>query len=125
MGYTFYLSKAEKGAINSGKEVTYFVTPIEVKPHSHPLYISRMIKENADEIGYGTVDGFYENVIAIWSGSVDAEIAMYEEKLAQYSPIRETYIAQYWDAVKKVEQLTEAKRVLNMGLVINSSMVMD
>lgn len=122
MEYTFYLSKAEKSAINSGKEVTYFVTPIEVKPHSHPLYIGRMIKENADNIGYGVGNGFYDRVIAIWTGSIDSEIAMYEEKLAQYSPIRETYIAQYWDAVEKLEQLTEAKRVLNMGAVVNSLM---
>lgn len=119
MAYTFYMSKAEKGAINSGKEVSYFITIIELKPHTHPLYISRMIKENADTLGLGIKDGFYENVIAIWSGNVDQNIEKNEALVAHWEPHKKSFPAQYYGPLKMVEQLTEAKRVMSEGLVIN------
>lgn len=122
MGYTFYLSKAEKGAINSGKEVTYFVTPIELKPHTHPLYVGRVIRENADELGYGISDGFYENVIAIWSGNINQEIEKNQKLAEQWEPHKDTHPVQYYDPLKRVEQLKEAKRIMNEGLIINPFM---
>lgn len=119
MAYTFYMSKAEKGAINSGKEVSYFITAIELQPHTHPLYVGRMIKENADSLGLGIKDGFYENVIAIWNGSVDQKIADQEALAKQWEPHKDTHPVQYYEPLKMVEQLVEAKRVMNEGLVIN------
>ena len=118
MTTTFYLSKAEKGAINSVNEVTYFITPIVLKPHSHPLYVSRMIKEQSESCGVGYDDGFYHDCIAIWSGDLDEQIEKYQEQVETYAPIRDEFISQYWDAVKEVEKLTEAKKVVDQGLTI-------
>lgn len=119
MAYTFYMSKAEKGGINSGKDVSYFITAIELQPHTHPLYVGRMIKENADSLGLGIKDGFYENVIAIWSGNIDDKIAENKALVKQWEPHQKTHPVQYYDCRKMIDQLSEAKRVMNDGLVIN------
>lgn len=119
MTHIFYLSKAEKGAINSGNEVTYFITPIEIQPHTHPLYISRMIKEQSESCGVGYDDGFYHDCIAIWSGDLDEQIEKYQSQVELYAPNRDTYISQYWDAVEQVKKLTEAKKVIDQGLTIS------
>ena len=118
MNPTFYLSKAEKGAINSGNEVTYFITPIVVQSHTHPLYISRMINEQSESCGVGYSDGFYHNCIAIWSGDLDEQIEKYQEQVEHYAPNRDKFISQYWDAVDQVKKLTEEKKVVDQGLTI-------
>lgn len=119
MSYVFYMSKAEKGAINSGKEVQYFITAIDVQPHTHPLYIGRMIDENADSLGLGIKDGFYNRVNAIWDDHIDTMIEKSQKQADNYEPRKNDFPVQYYDAVNKVKELTEAKEIMEKGLVVN------
>lgn len=119
MTTVFYLSKSEKGAINSGREVEYFVTVIDVKPHTHPLYVGRCISETAAELGRGPRSGYYDNVIAIWSGGIDEQIEKNEKLVEQWEPHKTTNPVQYYDPLKKVKELTQAKEIIEKGLVTN------
>ena len=119
MPYTFYLSKSEKGAINSGEEVEYFVTAIEIQPHTHPLYVGKCIDETATSLDRGPYSGYYDTVVAQWKGSIDEVLSNQQALVEQYEPIKDEWPAQYWDAEKKVKSLTEAKKIMAAGLVVN------
>jgi hypothetical protein len=123
MSKVFYLSKSEKGAINSGNDVQYFVTAIDVQPHTHPLYIGRCIDEQAADLGIGPRSGHYNKVVAIWSDDMDEIIARNEKQVEHYEPLKKEFPVQYYDAVKKIAEIKEAQRIIQEGLVINAEVL--
>lgn len=74
-----YLIKAEESAVNSNKNVRYFVTKIDVQPHTHPLYIGRCIDEQMQKLGLNKTH--YSTVIAQWTGDLTEQLRDVKEKL--------------------------------------------
>ena len=118
-----YLSKAERGAVNSRKDLTYFVTKVEVHPHTHPLYIQRCIKEQAESLGLGVKDGFYESMVTAWNDDFDNIIAEKEKLIAHYEPRKNEFPSQYYSAVKTLGLIKEAKRIVQEGLIVNAEVL--
>lgn len=108
-----YLSKVEKGAINSGKEVSYFVTKIEIHPHSHPLYISRCIRDHEKDLGLGAENKYYSEVIAIWDGDLYEEF----EKVSMKLRSNQKWITSYENELKtQFKQLKFAVELYEDGM---------
>lgn len=118
-----YLLKAERGAVNSGKDITYFVTKIEVSEHSHPLYIQRCIKEQAESLGLGVKDGFYETMVSAWSEDFDTIIAEREKMMAHYESRKKEFPMYYYPIVEALKQIKEAKRIVEEGLIVNAEVL--
>ena len=118
-----YLSKAERGAVNSRKDLTYFVTKIEVHPHTHPLYIQRCIKEQSERLGLGVKDGFYESTVTAWNDDFDKIIAENEKLITIHEPHKEEFPSQYYSAVKTLGRIKEAKRIVQEGLIVNAEVL--
>jgi hypothetical protein len=118
-----YLLKSERGAINSGKDITYFVTKIVVQPHTHPLYVQRCIKEQAESLGLGVKDGFYETMVSAWSEDFDTIIAEREKMIAHYEPHKKEFPMHYYPIVETLKQIKEAKRIVEQGLVVNAEIL--
>ena len=111
MNIVYYLQKAEKFAINSGKEVRYFKVAIDVKPHTHPLYIGRCIEEKLAELGLKQ-EGYYCNTIAIWSGDIDEKIAEAERIAGSYEHLKKEFPVQFYGNLKTAEDLRAAKNIM-------------
>jgi len=118
-----YLSKAERGAVNSRKDVTYFVTKIEIHPHTHPLYIQRCIKEQAESLGLGIKDGFYESMVTAWNDDFDNIIAEKEKMIAHYEPRKKEFPMYYYPVVETLKLIKEAKRIVQEGLIVNAEVL--
>lgn len=118
-----YLSKAERGAVNSRKDVTYFVTKVEVHPHTHPLYIQRCIKEQAESLGLGIKDGFYESMVTAWNDDFDNIIAEKEKMIAHYEPHKKEFPMRYYPMVETLKLIKEAKRIVQEGLIVNAEVL--
>ena len=118
-----YLSKAERGAINSRKDVTYFVTKVEVHPHTHPLYVQRCIKEQAESLGLGIKDGFYESMVTAWNDDFDNIIAEKEKLIAHYEPRKNEFPMYYYPVVETLKLIKEAKRIVQEGLIVNAEVL--
>ena len=118
-----YLSKAERGAVNSRKDVTYFVTKVEVHPHTHPLYIQRCIKEQAESLGLGIKDGFYESMVTAWNDDFDNIIAEKEKMIAHYEPRKKEFPMYYYPVVETLKLIKEAKRIVQEGLIVNAEVL--
>jgi hypothetical protein len=118
-----YLLKSERGAINSGKDITYFVTKIEVDDHSHPLYIQRCIKEQAESLGLGAKDGFYETLVSAWSEDFDTIIAEREKMIAHYESQKKEFPMYYYPIIEALKQIKEAKRIVEEGLIVNAEVL--
>ena len=118
-----YLLKSERGAINSGEDVTYFVTKIEISEHSHPLYVQRCIKEQAEGLGLGVKDGFYETMVSAWSEDFDTIIAEREKMIAHYEPRKKEFPMYYYPVVETLKQIKEAKRIVEEGLIVNAEVL--
>lgn len=118
-----YLSKAERGAVNSRKDVTYFVTKVEVHPHTHPLYIQRCIKEQAESLGLGIKDGFYESMVTAWNDDFDNIIAEKEKLIAHYEPRKNEFPMYYYPVVETLKLIKEAKRIVQEGLIVNAEVL--
>lgn len=118
-----YLSKAERGAVNSRKDVTYFVTKVEVHPHTHPLYIQRCIKEQAESLGLGIKDGFYESMVTAWNDDFDNIIAEKEKLIAHYEPRKKEFPMYYYPVVETLKLIKEAKRIVQEGLIVNAEVL--
>ena len=74
-----YLIKAEEGAVNSNKNVRYFITKIDVYPHTHPLYIRRCIDEQTQKLRMHKTH--CSTVIAQWTGDLTEQLRDVKEKL--------------------------------------------
>lgn len=118
-----YLSKAERSAVNSRKDVTYFVTKVEVHPHTHPLYIQRCIKEQAESLGLGIKDGFYESMVTAWNDDFDNIIAEKEKMIAHYEPHKKEFPMYYYPVVETLKLIKEAKRIVQEGLIVNAEVL--
>ena len=118
-----YLSKAERSAVNSRKDVTYFVTKIEIHPHTHPLYIQRCIKEQAESLGLGIKDGFYESMVTAWNDDFDNIIAEKEKLIAHYEPRKKEFPMYYYPVVETLKLIKEAKRIVQEGLIVNAEVL--
>ena len=108
-----YLSKSEYGGINSGKDVQYFLTPIEIHPHSHPLYIGRCIREHEELIGLGAKNKHYSSVIAIWEGDLYDSFDEVSNKLRSNQKWIQSY---QWELEKKINTLQSAITLHEEGL---------
>lgn len=118
-----YLMKAERGAINSGKEITYFAVKIEVNEHSHPLYIQRCIKEQAESLGLDPANKFYYEMVSAWSEDFDTIIAEREKMIALYEPRKNEFPMYYYPIVEVLKKIKEAKRIVEEGLVVNGEVL--
>jgi hypothetical protein len=118
-----YLNKAERGAINSGKDVTYFVTKVSVSPHTHPIYISRCIKEQAESLGLGIADGYYDSAVTAWSEDFDEIIERAEKQAAHYEPLKSSFPMQYHSAISTIARMKNAKHLIQEGLIVNAEIL--
>lgn len=118
-----YLSKAERGAINSAKDVTYFVTKVDVSPHTHPLYVSRRIQEQAESLGLGIDNGFYNAMVTAWSEDFDEIILRAEKQVEHYEPLKSSFPMQYYSARDTITLMNTAKRIIQEGLIVNAEVL--
>ena len=112
---TNFLVKAEQGAINSGKDVKYFTLHLELKEHTSPLYIQKCIKDKMKELGLEKTH--FQKFTCSWN-NIDSEIAQEQLIAADYKDKKSEYPAQYYGAIKRIDLLTETKKILESGVIV-------
>lgn len=118
MALFYYLSKSELNAINSDIDVQYFVTVVNIEKHTHPLYVSRCIKEQEEKLGLGFKNKHFSSVVAIWEGDLFDSFEEIAKKLRSNQKWLDTYKR---ELEAKFKQLKNAIELYNDGLfTINS-----
>ena len=111
---TNFLVKAEHGAINSGKDVKYFTLQLEIKDHTSPLYIQKCIKDKMKELDLEKTH--VQQFTCSWT-DIDSEIAQEQLIAVQYEDKKSEWPAQYYGAIKRIDLLTETKKILDSGVI--------
>jgi len=84
----------------------YFTVAIDVHPHTHPLYVARMIRERLEALGMPS--NTYSEHVAIYE-DLDAEL---EDATLKLNSDSEWTMAYQFELEKKYNSLTEAKAAL-------------
>ena len=102
-----YFVKAEQGALNTNKNVQYFIVEIDVQPHTHPLYIGSCINEKMQKLELAGTH--YSKVIATWSGDIVDQLNDVKEKLSSDNNWIDSYRR---DLIAKEKELSAACEIM-------------
>ena len=105
-----YLVKAEEGALNTNKNVRYFVVDIEVKTYTHPLYIQSCINEKMQKLELKNTH--YSKVIASWSGNIVDQLNDVKEKLNSENNWIDSYRS---ELIAKEKELSTACEIMSQN----------
>ena len=113
---THYLSKAERGAVNSKKDIVYFMTKIDVDKHTHPSHVTYCINNKMKELGL--YDTHYSSLVSAWV-DIEESITRCEAQVKAYENHKKGFPMMYYGPLQALEALNEAKRVMSEEKVLN------
>ena len=107
---THYLVKMCKSGDDQHFVVDY---PTGPDREGHPLALRRTIDQD-DRTEEFLAQGYSRpKVIAQWSGDIDDNIKAYRARAESWADLKSEYPTQYYDSLRKAEELERAKSILN------------